>query len=309
MNTTRKYITKHTALLISAGLLVLLGACLYLLIEKPQPKITEIAQGVFTRQLEYQNANQTFVIFDNYVVVFDPGYVMEARALLDEIKFRTDKPVKYVISSHFHPDHAAGASVFEAEGAEAIAGAKGKHDYEIWARNLFNRRVKEKAEGYALLNYPAFRYIEKPLILDDGKIRMEIKHYGHAHTQGDLLAWLPKQGVLLVTDVANNGPLNLANADISKWIAILKKLANMPIEVVVPGHGKLGGREILDMNIYFLSEMKTEITKMVKNGMGYYDILDEIEIPAYKERFGEKVRDNPTNVKRVFLEVGGVLGN
>lgn len=294
-------------ILIFSTVLLLLGLTLYFSQKNSEPTVTEVAPDVFLRQLQYHNANQTFVIFDNYVVVFDPGYVIEAKGLLESIRGRTNKPIKYVISSHFHPDHAAGASVFETEGAKVIASANGKLDYDIWARKLFMRRVKENAEGYAGLSYPNFNYIENPLVLDDGQMRMEVKRYGHGHTQGDLIAWLPKQGVLLMGDVANNGPLNLANANIAEWITVLKQLASLPIKIIIPGHGKLGGHKILEMNEYFLSQMLTEIARMVMRGMNFNEVLDVIEIPAYEKWAGVEINDNPTNVKRVFLEVGGTL--
>jgi len=294
---------------VSSGL-ILLGIILYLRggrAAEPIPTVREIAPGVFSRQLQYRSANQTFVVFDDYVVVFDPGEVVEVRGLMDAIRARTDRPVRYVVSSHFHPDHAAGASVFEMEGAGISAGAGGRFSYEGWARNLFLRRVEEEETGFSPLQYPRFTFIDQPLILDDGNQRMEIRHYGHGHTTGDLIAWLPKHGVLLVSDVSNNGPLNLANANIASWIDVLRQLLELPVQTVVPGHGERGGRELLEMNSRFLTEMLALVGDMVTRGMSYEDVLAEIEIPFHEQWTGVEVRANSTNVLMAFRAVGGRL--
>ena len=299
--------THHVALL--APLLVSFLAPLGC-VENPdpfEPTVSEIAPGVFSRQIQYRSANQTFVVFEDYVVVFDPGEVVEVPGLLEAIRARSDKPIRYAVVSHFHPDHAAGASVLEDEGAEVIAGVHGRQDQEGWARAVFEQRVAGRMEGYAGLQFPSITYMDLPKIFDDGSQRMEIRHYGHGHTTGDLVAWLPKHGILLTADVSNNGPLNLDNSDIASWIGVLDQLAGLPVRIVVPGHGERGERGLLEMNRRFLAELLRLVGNMVEGGRSFEEVLAEIEIPFHEEWIGDAVRDTPGNVKRAFLEVGGTL--
>lgn len=268
-----------------------------------EPRVEEIAPGVFSRQIEYGSTNQTFIVFNEYVVVFDPGEAHEAAGLMQAIRVLTDLPVRYAISSHFHPDHSFGISFFENEGAEAIASASGKTDYEIWARLLFERRRGRQAAGFKGLEYPRFTYIDQPLILDDGNQRMEIRHYGHGHTSADLVAWLPQHGVLLVADVSNNGPIALASSNVSSWIDVLAQLEALPVRIVVPGHGQRGGRELIGKNRRFLTELLAQVSDMVQRGRSYEEVLEEIEVPFHEEWAGMAVDKKPGNVKAVFQQV------
>ena len=186
-----------------------------------------------------------------------------------------------------------------------IASVRGRRDSEGWARKLFERRVEEEEEGYTDLSYPRIRYVNLPMILDDGRQRMEIRHYGHGHTTGDLVAWLPKGRILLTADLSNNGPLNLANANIASWIEVLNQLAALPVQTLVPGHGARGGPELLEMNRRFLSELRSRVGDMVERGMSYEEVLAAIEIPFHEQWSRVAVRDKPGNVKRAFLEMGG----
>lgn len=291
-------------LLVSAGL-VLFGFLVSN--SRPASTATEIAPGVFSRHTSYSSANQTFVVFKQYVVVFDPGEANEAPALLEEIRAQTDLPVRYVISSHHHPDHAFGVSLFEQEGAEAIASVSGKTDYEVWARKLFQHRAAKGEEGFAGLAYPQFTYIDQPLILDDGRQRMEIRHYGHGHTMADLVAWLPQHGILLSADATNNGPISLANANITHWINVLEQLEELPVQIVIPGHGLRGGPELIDMNRRFLTELMARVMDMVQRGLSFNQVLSQIEIPFYEQWSGLPVRDRPKNVQVAYLEAKEIL--
>ena len=75
---------------------------------------------MFVRDLNnYPGSNQVFIVFDSFVAVFDPSGIVQAKHLMKEIRARTDKPIRYVINSHFHPDHSAGAAVFAAAGTDS----------------------------------------------------------------------------------------------------------------------------------------------------------------------------------------------
>ena len=301
-------------LLISVGVVLFAIAILYVYTLPIEPtetrsvaNVSEVGPGVFVRHTQYQDANQTFVVFDEFVVVFDPGAARDAPELAAAIREKSDHPVRYVLSSHFHPDHASGASFFEKAGAEVLASATGKFDYEHWARDVFQRRVQEGIPGYEDQEYPTFTYIDEPFILDDGQQRLEIRHFGHGHTAGDLVGWLPKQELLLVSDLSNNGPLNLANADVGSWLNVLEQLMALPVRVAIPGHGELGGPELLAMNHRFLFQLLNDVEEMVKCGMRYEQVLGNVQIPFYEEWSGVAVSDNPTNIRQVFLEVGGKI--
>jgi glyoxylase-like metal-dependent hydrolase (beta-lactamase superfamily II) len=266
-----------------------------------------LAPGVFIRNLD-PAANQSFIVFDTYVVVFDAGSVAEARVLKREIEARTNKPVRYVINSHFHPDHSAGAAVFAAAGAEVVAAAAAKEAFDNWVVKDFAAKVKDRPAEYAGVVYaPPTRWIEQSWTLDDGVQRLELIHYGPGHTAGDLIGWMPRQRILFAQDLSTNGQHNLANANLSGWIAVLEKLRALGATQVVPGHKALAGPEILDRSYRYLSELRSQVRDLVARGLTYDQIMKVIDIPMYEEWSGVSVRNEPTHVLRAYQEAGGKL--
>jgi cyclase len=265
----------------------------------------ELAPGVFMRNLA-PAANQVFVVFDTYVVIFDAGSVVEARNLKLEIETRIRKPVRYVINSHFHPDHSAGAAVFASAGAEVVAAASARETFENWVAKDFAAKIERRPADYMGLHYaPPTRWIEESWILDDGVQRLEVMHYGPGHTTGDLVGWMPRHRILFAQDLSTNGQHNLANAVVSGWIGVLEKLRALRPAQVVPGHKALAGPEILDKSHRYLTELRSNVAEMVARGMTYEEIMKVIDIPMYEEWSGVSVRNEPTHVLRAYEDVGG----
>ncbi len=254
------------------------------------------------------SVNQVVIVFESFVVVFDPGSVVEARTLANAIDNRTDKPVRYVINSHFHPDHSAGAAVFAAAGAEVVAAESARPDYEVFVREDFANKVASNPEVYRGLQYsPPTLYLEEDWVIDDGEQRLELTHYGHGHTTGDLVGWIPEHKILLPADLSTNGQHNLANASLSGWISILETLRGLEADQVVPGHRELAGPEILVKSYDYIVALRSGVGEMVTRGLTYSEILETIDIPFYEEWSGIPVGDEATNVRTAYLEVGGKM--
>src|SRR5262245_38297624 len=101
--------------------------------EIPQLKfneVREIAPGVFFRYSQisatdksvvFGGSNNIWVVFEDYVLVFDANFPKEAGDVIEAIKKTTDKPIRYVLDSHHHGDHAYGNAVFAKAGATVVA--------------------------------------------------------------------------------------------------------------------------------------------------------------------------------------------
>ena len=274
----------------------------------PKVPVHELAPGVFLRDVnDAHGCNQVFVIFDSFVVVFDPSAVFQARGLLAEIRARTTKPIRYVVNSHFHSDHSAGAAVFAAVGAEVVAAAPARKDFESWSRQDFVRKATARPDEFRGLTYaPPTQYLQEPMILDDGVQRLELIHYGHGHTSGDLIGWLPRHRIVLGGDlVSGNGRLTLIGAKIAQWITILERLRALGPQLVVPGHFSRGGPDLLEKSHQYLVELRSQVQGMVARGMTYEEVLRHIDIPFYERWSGIPVRLETDNVARAFAEAGG----
>jgi glyoxylase-like metal-dependent hydrolase (beta-lactamase superfamily II) len=269
-------------------------------VAKLAPAIIELAPGVYMRdKKQLHGSNQAFVEFDSFVAVFDPSTIIQARQLLNDIRARTAKPIRFAIVSHFHPDHSAGAAVFAAAGAEIVASAAAKRDWEGWLRRDFaNKTLSQPAEYRGVVYTLPKRWIEDKWVLDDGHQRLEILPVGHGHTSGDLIGWLPKYRILLAGDLATDGYLNLANASIGGWIAILDKLQALNPEKVVLGHGPLAGPQALTNSQRYLADLEQRVRGMVAKGLTYDDIA--------KWYSTSPVRAAPVDIELAYAEAGGM---
>src|SRR5437588_12446705 len=95
-------------------------------------EVKEIAPGVFFRyssisatdpKIPFGGCNETWIVCDKYVVVIDANFPKEAGDVIAAIKKTTDKPIKFVLDTHHHGDHAYGNAVFTREGASVVAQA------------------------------------------------------------------------------------------------------------------------------------------------------------------------------------------
>src|SRR5512133_2736968 len=89
-----------------------------------QPNLVhEIAPGVFFRDAERNKqiiANTGWVVFRDYVLVIDANFPWGARAILNDLRKTTDKPIKFVFDTHYHSDHSFGNSVWVDAGASIV---------------------------------------------------------------------------------------------------------------------------------------------------------------------------------------------
>src|SRR5713101_5282420 len=93
-------------------------------------EVLEIAPGVYFRysaisatdkKVEFGGSNNIWIVFDDYVAVYDANFPKEAGDVIRAIRKTTDKPIRYVLNSHHHGDHSYGNAVFAKEGASIVA--------------------------------------------------------------------------------------------------------------------------------------------------------------------------------------------
>jgi glyoxylase-like metal-dependent hydrolase (beta-lactamase superfamily II) len=104
---------------------------------------------------------------------------------------------------------------------------------------------------------------QQDMIFDDAKHRVELRHFGVAHTRGDGFAWLPKEGILFTGDACVNGPYNyMGDGQTEQWVATLEAARKLAPKVICPGHGPMGGPEVLDNQIAYLKTLRAEVRKI-----------------------------------------------
>jgi cyclase len=273
--------------------------------------VTELAPGVFFRKTqtepEFIGCNQGWVVFKDFVLVIDANFPNQASEVIKIIRKHTDKPIRYVFDTHYHGDHADGNAKYTSIGAVAIASERSKLLFETKGIEGFEKSQAEKPDEYGELKYdqPSL-YFPNKLVIDDGEQRVEFLYFGHAHTLGDAVAWLPKQGILFTGDACVNGAFNYTgDSNTESWITVLNSMQELPVKILGPGHGELSDKTLIAIQRRYFVELRAAIKKMIDDGKSLDEVKLEIDLPFYKEWTGVDVKTRVENIEHVYGELGG----
>jgi glyoxylase-like metal-dependent hydrolase (beta-lactamase superfamily II) len=224
-----------------------------------------VGEGVYALTAE-GDPNVGAVEGADFVVAF------EARATP-----HTDKPVRYLVLSHYHAVRTLGASAFGAdvivahENTRALIAERGEQDWASEAGRM--PRLFEGAESIPGLTWPTVTFSDR-LRIDLGGSRgeLELAWCGRGHTEGDIVAWLPAQRVLFAGDLVEaRAALYTGDAYHLDWMSTtLDGVANYDADVLVGGRGAVvRGPEVaaaIDQTRGFLRTMHDEVERVRAGG-------------------------------------------
>jgi glyoxylase-like metal-dependent hydrolase (beta-lactamase superfamily II) len=287
-------------------------------LDEKKESFVELAPGAWCLTAE-GDPNAGVIIGDDAVMVIDARATpVAAKELVAHIRTVTDKPVRYVLLTHYHAVRVMGASGYGAEHIIASKGTwelikeRGQQDFESEVQRF--PRLFKAVETVPGLTWPTMVF-DPELTLFLGRKEVQIKHIGKGHTKGDTIAWLPKEKVLFSGDLVEEGTTPYCgDAYLSEWPETLEKLRAFAAERLVPGRGAaLMSKEAVDRSIggtaQFLRDMRSEVEAGVKAGKGLRDVFEA----AYKKlqpKYGSWVifeHCQPFNITRCFDEVSGVV--
>lgn len=253
---------------------------------KPQPGVHLLGPGVWARAIPagaQTGTNQGWIEFHSFVMIVDTDVFDTEMTLLEAVSETTDKPIRYVIDTHFHGDHSHGNGRFTALGAEVVAADAARESFDRAERD-FQRAKENRKTAYDGIDFvaPMIWFAREMIIEDDGQ-RVELLYLGPAHTDGDTLVWLPGQGVLFSGDVVAKDHLTfLGDGNIESWIEVLAQLEQLPVRVLVPGHGPLGDMETIRKQRSFLTDLRDAVFAQVDAGVSdAEEIAHRIKLPAH----------------------------
>ena len=279
--------------------------------------LEELAPGVYAFTAQ-GDPNVGAVVGPEGVLAIDARATpTAAREWLDALRGVTDKPVRYLVLTHYHAVRVLGASAFEARWTIAHARTRdwiterGAQDFESETRR-FPRLFKD-VESIPGLTYPNVTYTDT-LTLFLGEREVQVRYFGGGHTLGDSCVWLPAERVLFAGDLveARAAPYT-GDAVLAEWSSrTLDGLEALRAEALVPGRGKaLSGAEVGTAIAETRDYLATlwEAVRAVRERAGTLkEAFDEARA-ALEPRFGDWwIFEHclPFNVARAFDEAGGL---
>ncbi len=236
-----------------------------------ETEFKELAPGVYAYIQGGGPAKNNVAVSNAGVIVGDDGILLidalavpiHAKAMVAAIRKVTDKPFKYLVTTHHHGDH-IGGNQFIPDNPEIIS-----HPYcraEV-VKQVPGPALWAKREGWAdgtepRKILPATTTFDGTMTYHIAKTQVQIIPMLPAHTYGDLVAYLPEHKILIAGDV---GFFYVApfcqNAHPSNWISICDRIDTMDVQRIVPGHGPLGGKQQLAEMADYLRLLKVESKK------------------------------------------------
>ncbi len=251
-----------------------------------------VAPGIWFREGDRDQGycNNVVIEMKDYLVVVDANFPGGAAAVMRDVKYISPKPVKYVFDTHHHGDHIYGNVLWTQAGATTVAFQGVADEMKRLEPARWLDAVKARADVAALHRdapeLPTQIVTEEIYVLNDGSRRLEFRHFGWGHTRGDGYVYLPKDEVLCTGDAVVNGPYNnLRDANIANWPDVLAKVGKLKIRFVLPGHGMMGGREVLTGQEQFLRELYQAVKKGVDRGDNLETIQAGLKLPGAVERW------------------------
>lgn len=190
--------------------------------------------------------NTGIIIGDDAVMVIDTQATpVMAADVIRRIREVTDKPIKYVVLSHYHAVRVLGASAYKAEGAEQIIASQDTYDLIVERGEQdkaseigrFPRLFNAAESVPAGMTWPTMTFTGRMTIWL-GKLEVQLLQVGRGHTKGDTVAWLPQQKIMFSGDLVEFGATPYAgDAYFKDWPQTLDAIAALKPEKLVPGRG------------------------------------------------------------------------
>ncbi len=259
--------------------------------------------------------NTGIVIGDDAVLIVDTQATpVMAGDVIRRIRALTDKPIRYVVLSHYHAVRVLGASAYE---PQEIIASKDTYDLivERGAADMKSEierfpRLFRAVESVPGLTWPTIVF-ERSMTLWLGKLQVEIMQLGRGHTKGDTVVWLPEDRILFSGDLVEFDATPYAgDCYFSDWPATLDALAALKPEKLVPGRGAALQCEQdvargLAGTRAFVSELFAAVQKGVAEGKDLKTIYRDVKTEL-SPRYGHWVIFDhclPFDVSRAYDEV------
>lgn len=335
----------RTRLLVALGLVAVAGLAFQAQAPAPQTayRFQQVVPGIYsaigTGTMNVGSNSAVIVNRDDVLIVDSHISPESGRAMLQELKAITDKPVRFLVNTHFHYDHVNGNQAFPP--AVDIIGhefTRRKLTGDVLERGMFAELLKgmpkqledlraralaeQDAAAKARLEQQAavqtafgaslkdLKLTPPTVTLDDrmtlyrGDREIRLLYLGHGHTAGDIVVYLPHERVLCSGDLLVNGLANLIDGFVNEWPDALEKLKPLDFVDVIPGHGEpFKGKERIDWFQAFLRDLWTQASALHDQKLSAEAAAPRIDMRAHRVHYAT-IPDRPgiaaSTVARIY---------
>jgi glyoxylase-like metal-dependent hydrolase (beta-lactamase superfamily II) len=175
----------------------------FLTIRVPPVNFTQLSPGIY--HVTGDTHHSLVVEMKDYIIVVEaPLYQERSQAVIDEInKLWPSKPIRYIVQTHSHDDHIGGLRAYAADGAIVVTSDVSKHRVE----QILNASHTIRPDMLQLLHprQAMIEYVSQKKIISDGNRSMEIYPVKNSHADDMLAVYLPKEKILLDSDLYSPG--------------------------------------------------------------------------------------------------------
>jgi glyoxylase-like metal-dependent hydrolase (beta-lactamase superfamily II) len=305
-------------------------------------RFEKVAEGIYyatSSGIMNVGANSPIIINDDEALIVDSSITpAAARAMVADIKAITNKPIRYVVDSHYHYDHAHGNQIYPPDVAV------------IGHENTYKRLLTNVMEQYTFLNsvtpVPArvealrqriaqekdaaqkatmerqvassLAYLEqvketkvtppnltfdRRMTLYRGGREIQILYLGRGHTDTDVVVYLPKERIVATGDLMESVISYMGDSYPEEWIPTLDRLRAIDFDTVMPGHGVVfKGKDKIVAFQQYLRDAITQVTALRKQGLSAEEAAQRVDMRAHSQTFPaiRAVGIDPAAVRRMY---------
>ena len=197
------------------------------------------------------------------LILVDDKYQNNVTEILEKVKSVSSQPVKYILNTHHHTDHAGGDASF-INTTEIIA-----------HRNVRENFLRNKQPGA-----PRVTFTDQASVFLGG-VEARAYYFGRGHTNGDAVIHFPDLRVIHTGDLITEGMpvLDYNNgASAVEWVTVLDKILELDFDTVIPGHGKLLTREHIRSDRQKLVTMNQRMAELARKGVPLEQVFDQLKL-------------------------------
>ena len=256
---------------------------------KVQIKVIKVAGNVY--MLEGARGNIGVSAGEDGIVIVDDQFAPLADKIKAALKGITDKPVRFVINTHYHFDHTGGNAIFQRD-APVIAHDNVRKRLESGGTLGNLGSVKRQSQPVAKEALPILTFDHDVTIHLNGE-DIRVLHYPNGHTDGDSMIFFPKSNVVHMGDdfVTYGFPfIDLAGGGSGEGMIVAAEdvISKLPADVkVIPGHGPISNLDAVRKYVTMLKDTRVVVDKAIKQGKTLDQMKQEKILEPWKKWSGE----------------------